>query len=105
MSLSEDSGRAIIGGYDAFDLIEPRMRALPPEVQEYITPSVKASLKAAEKTQRMHNSPLYRMGKFFYNATGLFPQLGEILYSMRNFDSITELWRGRRLDSKAKSLD
>lgn len=56
---------------------------LPYEMKTYLEPSIRAGFRAAREIQSMHDHPLYRIGEYIHNRTGLFPNLGEILYSLR----------------------
>ena len=66
--------------YDRFDLIEPRLKELPPEWRKELDAKIKAGLQAASEIQDMHNHSLYRAGSWFYERTGMLPSLGEYLY-------------------------
>ncbi len=66
--------------YTSFELFEPRLKSLLPEMREEFAPIVKASFEATEQIQRMHNHLLYRIGAWCYDKTGTGIHFGEILY-------------------------
>ncbi|HLD39352.1 MAG TPA: hypothetical protein VJB05_03505 [archaeon] len=60
------------------------MKGLPPEIREYLTPSIKTGFEAAEEIQQMQNHWLYRFAESIHVN-------GEILYMMGQ--GVNKVWR------------